>query len=154
MQKCPNRVADLFKVQGDGLVSLLEVALVGVEHHGLLLVILGHHLHRHSGDCRLEVGLLCVHHNPDVHVLGSLEHGVDPAQHILELLPLLLCEGRHQWLQLTSLQVGHPVMNKSSKLKCISLLQPELILKKLMPRTSPVEKMDHTESEETGNRQK
>ena len=45
MQKCPNRVADLFKIQGDGLVSLLEVALVGVEHNRPLRVVGPHHLH-------------------------------------------------------------------------------------------------------------
>ena len=45
MQKCPNRVADLFKIQGDGLVSLLEVALVGVEHNRPLGVVGPHHLH-------------------------------------------------------------------------------------------------------------
>ena len=101
----------LLKVQSKVVVRLLEVALVGVEHHGLLLVILGHHLHRHSGDCRLEVGLLCVHHNPDVHVLGSLEDGVDPAQHVFELLSFILSESRHQWLQLSCLQVRHTVSN-------------------------------------------
>ena len=45
MQKCPNRVADLFKIQGDGLVSLLEVALVSVEHNRPLCVVRPHHLH-------------------------------------------------------------------------------------------------------------
>ena len=45
MQKCPNRVADLFKIQGDGLVSLLEVALVSVEHNRPLSVVRPHHLH-------------------------------------------------------------------------------------------------------------
>ena len=101
----------LLKVKNEVVVSLLEVALVSVEHHRLLPVILGHHLHRDPGDGWLEVGLLSVHHHPDVHVLGRLEDGVDPAQHVLELLPLLLCEGRHQWLQLSSLQVRHPAHN-------------------------------------------
>merc|ERR1719234_3043494 len=120
----------LLQVKNEVVVGLLEVALVGVEHHRLLPVILGHHLHRDPGDGGLEVGLLSVHHHPHVHVLGRLEHGVDPAEHVLELLPLLLCQSRHQWLQLSCLQVWHP----------------ELIFKELRPWTSPIEKMDHAKS--------
>ena len=45
MPKLSNRVADLFKIQGDGLVSLLEVTLVGVEHNCPLGVVGPHHLH-------------------------------------------------------------------------------------------------------------
>ena len=91
MQKCTNRVADLFKIQGDGLVSLLEVALVGVEHNCPLRVVGHHHLHGQPArgillremffltkicppmDGWLEVGLLSIDHHPHVLLLGILE---------------------------------------------------------------------------------
>ena len=75
----------LLQVKKEVVVGLLQVALVGVEHHRLLSVILGHHLHCDPRDGGLEVGLLSVNHHPDVHVLGRLEDCVDPAQHVLEL---------------------------------------------------------------------
>ena len=35
----------LLEIEGDGLVSLLQVALVGVEHYCLLCVVCPHQLH-------------------------------------------------------------------------------------------------------------
>ena len=62
----------LLQVQDEGVVGDLEIALVRVEDDGLLSVEFLLHLHSDPVDGRLEVGLLSVHHDAHIHVLGSL----------------------------------------------------------------------------------
>lgn len=63
----------LFKVKGEVVERLLQVALVGVEDDGLLLVVLLHHLHREAGNGWLEVCLFSIHHDPHISCSGILE---------------------------------------------------------------------------------
>lgn len=51
----------------------LEVALIRVEDDRLLSVVEPLHLQRQPADCRLEVGLLCIHHQADIVLQGMLE---------------------------------------------------------------------------------
>ena len=62
-------------------------------------------------NCRLKVTLLSVDHHPHILLLGVLEDGVEPVDHVPELL---LLQGRersvivssNKWLHSSSLQVG------------------------------------------------
>lgn len=51
----------------------LEVALVRVEDDRLFSVVEPLHLQRQPADCRLEVALLCIHHQADTVLQGMLE---------------------------------------------------------------------------------
>lgn len=51
----------------------LEVALVRVEDDRPLSVVEPLHLQRQPADCRLKVGLLCIHHQADTVLQGMLE---------------------------------------------------------------------------------
>ena len=56
---------------GGGLL-LLDTCLVGVEHNGLLCVVLLHHLQGQAGDGWLKVSLLGINHQTDIQILCSL----------------------------------------------------------------------------------
>ena len=60
------------QVEIDGGLLLLTTCLVGVEHNGLLRVVLLHHLQGQAGDGWLEVGLLSINHHTDIQILCSL----------------------------------------------------------------------------------
>jgi hypothetical protein len=62
----------LLKIKADIVVGLFEIALVGVEHDGLVQIMFPHHFKSDSGDGWLEIGLLCVNHYADVQLLGKL----------------------------------------------------------------------------------
>jgi len=50
----------------------LQITLVGVEDDGLVFVVEPLHLQRQSADGRLEVGLLCIHHQANAILNGML----------------------------------------------------------------------------------
>lgn len=56
--------------------SYLEVALVRVEDDGLFSVVLPLHLQRQPADGRLQVGLLCIHHQTHAVLQGMLGRGI------------------------------------------------------------------------------
>ena len=60
------------QVEIDGGLLLLTTCLVGVEHNGLLRVVLLHHLQGQAGDGWLEVSLLGINHHTDIQILCSL----------------------------------------------------------------------------------
>merc|ERR1740123_2701067 len=102
----------LFKIKSDGLVCLLQVALVRVEHNGFVCVVCPHQLHCQPMDGRLEVRLFSVHHHPHILLLCVLEDLVQPVHHVAELHLLVLGESpvvvaRDQRLKHSRLQVRH-----------------------------------------------
>lgn len=63
----------LLQVGGDLLESILQVALVRVEHDRLIRIVLAHHLESNPRDGRLEVRLLSIDHYTHVQLLSGLE---------------------------------------------------------------------------------
>merc|ERR1719180_443299 len=114
-QLCPKvevLTLGLFKIKSDGLVCLLQVALVRVEHNGLVRVVCPHQFHCQPVDGRLEVRLFSVNHNPHILLLRILEDLVQPVNHVAELHLLVLGQrpvviARDQRLKLSCLQVRH-----------------------------------------------
>lgn len=54
---------------------LAQIALVRIKDNGLVLVVLAHHFQGDTGDGRLEVSLLRIHHDTHIQVRSSLRFG-------------------------------------------------------------------------------